>query len=616
MTFSAQTRQDNLKRLANETFDLVIIGGGITGAGVALQAAASGLKTALLEMQDFAEGTSSRSTKMVHGGIRYLKNFDVGVVADTVQERAKVQQIAPHIPQPIRMLLPIYNEPDATYDMFAVKVAMKLYDQLAMIHDPRLTSFTLTRDEVITQVPELNPENLLGAGSYLDFTNNDARLVIENIKKAAAFGGVMVSRTKVTNFLHDEQGHVCGVTADDLLSDNSFAVHSRLVLNAAGPWVDQIDQLDEQVPYLKQLRPTKGIHVVVDWHRLPVPQPLYFDSRHHDERMIFVIPRAGKTYFGTTDTDYRGDLRHPQITQDDLDYLLTIVNQRFPEAKITLADIEASWAGIRPLIASNGSSDYNGGGGSHITDQSVDEVIGSVNNYNQGRATRDDIADAVMASEQTLSEKILKPSQISRGSSLHMADDGLIILSGGKITDYRRMAAGALEMILREMKTRFHQQFQPIDSTKLRVSGGDINPSNVQPELQLISDQGEALGLAAEDARKIAHLFGSNALQIFTMIHTTQPAAGLSLAETLMLNYCLREEMVLTPVDYLLRRTNHILFEADSLAPLKQPIIDEMARQLNWNPHQTQRMTQQLDQVLRESNLTYLKAGQSHATLG
>ncbi|WP_261806068.1 type 1 glycerol-3-phosphate oxidase [Lapidilactobacillus luobeiensis] len=613
MTFSAQTRQDNLEKLANEMFDLVIIGGGITGAGVALQAAASGLKTALLEMQDFAEGTSSRSTKMVHGGIRYLKNFDVGVVADTVQERAKVQQIAPHIPQPIRMLLPIYQEPDATYDMFSVNVAMKLYDQLARIHDPRLTSFTMTREEVLAQVPDLNPEHLLGAGSYLDYTNNDARLVIENIKKAAAFGGVMTSRIKVTNFLHDHAGKVCGVTADDLLSDESLTIHAKIVLNAAGPWVDNIDSLDDQVPFMKQLRPTKGIHVVVDWQRLPVPQPLYFDSQHHDDRMIFVIPRDGKTYFGTTDTDYRSDLRHPQITQSDLDYLLTSINQRFPAVKITLADIEASWAGIRPLIASNGSSDYNGGGGGHITDQSVDQVIGSVNNYNQGRATRDDIAEAIVASEQTLSEKILKPSQVSRGSSLHLKEDGLIVLSGGKITDYRRMAAGALELIIQQMKELFHQRFQPVDSTKLRVSGGDINPSNVPVELQMISDQGEALGLDANSARLIAHLFGSNALQIFTLTRTTQPAPGLSLAETLMLNYCLSEEMVLTPVDYLLRRTNHILFAADKLAAIREPIIQEMARQLNWDEGQTKRMRQHLDQVCQESDLIYLKAGQSHA---
>ena len=148
MTFSATARQENLLRLANEDFDVLIIGGGITGAGVALQAAASGFKTALIEMQDFAEGTSSRSTKMVHGGIRYLKNFDVGVVADTVRERQNVQRIAPHIPRPIRMLLPIYREPDATYDMFSVKVAMGLYDRLAGITNPNLTSFKIGRAHV------------------------------------------------------------------------------------------------------------------------------------------------------------------------------------------------------------------------------------------------------------------------------------------------------------------------------------------------------------------------------------------------------------------------------------------------------------------------------------
>lgn len=613
MTFSAKTRQNNLERLANEEFDVLIIGGGITGAGVAIQAAASGFKTALIEMQDFAEGTSSRSTKMVHGGIRYLKHFDVGVVADTVRERQNVQRIAPHIPQPIRMLLPIYREPDATYDMFSVKVAMGLYDRLAGITNPNLTSFTLTKDEVLAQVPEINPENLLGGGSYLDFTNNDARLVIENIKKAAAFGGVIASHVKATALTHDKNGVINGADVQDTLADNDFHIQAKFVLNAAGPWVDQLDLLDDKVPFLKQMRPTKGIHLVVDWQKLPVPQPLYVDSLHHDERMIFIIPRFNKTYFGTTDTDYHGDLVHPQIEQQDVDYLLSTINQRFPEANIKLSDIEASWVGIRPLIASNSSSDYNGGGGSHITDQSIDRVIGIVNNYSQGRASRTEIAEAILASEQDLSEKILKPSQVSRGSSLKTKEDGLIVLSGGKITDYRRMAAGAIQLLTKLMKEKYQLIYLPVDSKHLQVSGGDINPDTVPQELQMISSQGEALGLSQAEAQKITNLFGSNALKIFTGIRTTKPAAGLSLSETLILNYCLKEEMVLTPIDYLLRRTNHLLFEAESFTKVAQPVVEAMAAHFQWSTAETQQQSLQLKQAFQQSQLTYLKAGQSHS---
>ena len=188
--FSKSTRQDNLDKMAKDTLDLLIIGGGITGAGVALQAAASGIKTGLIEMQDFSEGTSSRSTKLVHGGIRYLKTFDVEVVSDTVKERAIVQQIAPHIPKPDPMLLPIYDdEGPTTFDMFSVKIAMDLYDQLAGVKGTKYENYTLNAKEVLEREPYIKKEGLQGAGVYLDFRNNDARLVIENIKQAAADGG-------------------------------------------------------------------------------------------------------------------------------------------------------------------------------------------------------------------------------------------------------------------------------------------------------------------------------------------------------------------------------------------------------------------------------------------
>lgn len=183
MKFSAETRTLAIKKLQERTLDLLIIGGGITGAGVALQAAASGLDTGLIEMQDFAEGTSSRSTKLVHGGIRYLKNFDIEVVSDTVTERAVVQQIAPHIPKPDPMLLPVYDEPGSTFNMLRVKVAMDLYDSLAGVGNTPAANYTLTAEQVLEREPQLKKEGLVGGGVYLDFRNNDARLVIENIKR-------------------------------------------------------------------------------------------------------------------------------------------------------------------------------------------------------------------------------------------------------------------------------------------------------------------------------------------------------------------------------------------------------------------------------------------------
>lgn len=605
MSFSLISRKQDIERLKNETLDLLTIGGGITGAGVAIQASAMGMNNALIEMQDFAEGTSSRSTKLVHGGIRYLKNFDVEVVSDTVKERAVVQGIAPHIPRPDPMLLPIYDEPGSTFDMFSVKIAMNLYDQLAGVTDPKYTNYTISKDEVLQREPQLNPEGLLGGGVYLDFRNNDARLVIENIKKAHENGGLMVSHIKAQHILHDENGRVNGVNVKDLLTGEEFDIHAKLVINTTGPWSDFIREMDDKEEVVPQMRPTKGVHLVVDRSRLNVPQPTYFDSGKQDGRMIFAIPREGKTYFGTTDTDYKGDFLHPRVEQEDVDYLLSIINKHYPEAKITIDDIEASWAGLRPLISSNGSSDYNGGNSGKITSDSFDEVIDIVNKYENKEADRVDVEDVLNNLESTLSEK--NPSAVSRGSALDVANDGLITLAGGKITDYRKMAAGAIALITKVLKEDFNETFNEIDSKHLQVSGGDIDPNNVDATLSFFAKQGIESGLSKAEAEQIANLFGSNAARVFSQIGKIEAAPGLTLAETISLHYSMNEEMTLTPVDYLLRRTNHLLFHHDTIDDVKKVVINEMARYFEWSDEEREAQAKKLQETIDEASLTYLK---------
>ena len=248
MVFSNETRKQTIHQLKHTELDLLIVGGGITGAGVAIQAAASGIKTGLIEMQDFAEGTSSRSTKLVHGGIRYLKSFDVGVVADTVKERAVVQGIAPHIPRPFPMLLPIYQESGSTFDMFSVKIAMDLYDRLAGVEGSQYANYTVTKDEVLQREPQLSADNLQGGGVYLDFVNNDARLVIENIKEADELGGLMASHVKAIGVLHNDAGQVVGLHVKDLLDDTEFDIHAKLVINTTGPWADTVSYTHLTLP--------------------------------------------------------------------------------------------------------------------------------------------------------------------------------------------------------------------------------------------------------------------------------------------------------------------------------------------------------------------------------
>ena len=599
--FSRGTRQESIEKMQHEKLDLLIIGGGITGAGVALQAAASGIKTGLIEMQDFAEGTSSRSTKLVHGGIRYLKTFDVEVVADTVGERAVVQGIAPHIPKPDPMLLPIYEDEGATtFNMFSVKVAMDLYDKLANVTGTKYENYTLTPEEVLEREPFLKKEGLKGAGVYLDFRNNDSRLVIDNIKKAAEDGAYLVSKMKAIGFLY-EGDQIVGVKARDLLTDQVVEIHAKIVINTSGPWVDKIRNLNFKRAVSPKMRPTKGVHLVVDAKKLPVPQPTYFDTGKQDGRMVFAIPRENKTYFGTTDTDYTD----PKVTQEDVDYLLDVINHRYPDANITLADIESSWAGLRPLLIGNSGSDYNGGDNGSISDKSFSKVVDTVTEYKENKASRLEVEDVLNHLENSRDEKA--PSSISRGSSLERESDGLVTLSGGKITDYRKMAEGALKLIRQLLKDDYRMSVKEIDSKHYPVSGGDFDPTKLEETVEELTKIGVESGLAEADAKYIADFYGTNAKKIFALAKEMTPYEGLSLAESARLRYGLEEEMVLAPGDYLIRRTNHLLFERDQLDAIKQPIIDAIASYFAWSAEEKKRQEAHLEELIAESDLRELK---------
>lgn len=577
MTFSMKTRTEEITRLKQEQLDLLVIGGGITGAGIALQASAAGMKNALIDMQDFSAGTSSRSTRLVHGGIRYLKTFDVEVVAETSQERAIIQHIAPHVTRPKPMLMPIYDEPGTTFTMFSVKVAMDLYDRLAGINDSdylhKYANYTLDKKQVLDLEPQLNPDKLVGGGVYLDYLNNDARLVIENIKKAHELGGLMVSHLKAIQILHDQNGTVCGVKVEDVITREQFDIKAKLVINAAGPWSDLVKDLDDKHnPQNEQMRPTKGVHLVVDQSRLKVPQPTYFGSGTNDGRMIFTIPRDGKTYFGTTDTDYDGDLKNPLVEQADVDYLLGIINKKYPSAHLTIDDVESSWAGIRPLIVEK-------------TAQTVDAVSGASNANSNPQAA----------------------SAVSRGSSLKQANDGLITLAGGKLTDYRKMADGAMKMVTKLLNQQEENNFPTVDSSSIQVSGGDFDSTNAENILNEFVQEVMSHGINPKDAQRLVHLFGTNFQKIIQDVDTTTPAPGLNLAETLCLRYSLNEEMTLTPGDYLFRRTNHLLFNHDHIKELETGVIQEMKRYFNWNDGVTQFHTQQTDKLISEAELDYLR---------
>ncbi|MGT2950212.1 alpha-glycerophosphate oxidase [Streptococcus cuniculi] len=607
MEFSKETRRLAIEKMQDRQLDLLIIGGGITGAGVALQAAASGMETALIEMQDFAEGTSSRSTKLVHGGLRYLKQFDVEVVSDTVSERAVVQQIAPHIPKPDPMLLPVYDEEGSTFSMFRLKVAMDLYDLLAGVNNTDLANKVLTKEEVLEREPHLKQEGLVGGGVYLDFRNNDARLVIENIKRAAKDGALIASRVKAERFIKDENGKVVGIVARDLLTDSTFEIRARLVINTTGPWSDEVRNLGGEGSGLLQMRPTKGVHLVVDSARLSVPQPTYFDTGHADGRMVFVLPRENKTYFGTTDTDYTGDLANPMVTQEDVDYLLDIVNNRFPGTNLTLDDIESGWAGLRPLLSGNGASDYNGGNNGKLSDDSFNNLIDTVKAYLNHEKTRDDVEHDLTQLEGSVSEKTLDPSAVSRGSSLDRDDNGLLTLAGGKITDFRKMAEGALEKVAEILAAEHGRKFRLVNSKTYPVSGGELNPANVAEEIEHLAQLGVKKGLHYDDALYLANLYGSNAPKVFALNHKVEAVSQLNQRDLLSLHYAMKEEMALTAVDYLLRRTNYMLFMREQLDAIVDDVLLEMAAYYGWSEEEQAAQRALLDETLVKNDLAYLK---------
>lgn len=607
---SFKYRKETVEQLKENQYDLFIIGGGITGAGVAIQAAASGLKTALVDMQDFSEGTSSRSTKLVHGGIRYLKNFDLEVVSDTVTERATVHNIAPHIPQPDPMLMPLYDEPKVTFNPLRLQIAMDIYDSLAGVKDSQYANEMLSKDEVLSRQPDLMAEGLIGGGKYLDFNNNDSRLVIENIKQSNDDGADLLSHAKVVGFEY-ENNKIVAVKVEDLLSGETFTVKSHVVINTTGPWSDTIRQLDGADEKPAQMRPTKGVHFVVDKSKLTVSQPIYFDTGEQDGRMVFVLPRENKTYFGTTDTDYSGDFEHPTVTQEDVDYLLRVVNHRFPNAKLSINDIEASWAGLRPLIDSNNASDYNGGDAGRLSERTFDELVTLFDGYSKDKVERSVVEDKLQDLGSNTSERgDGGPSSVSRGSDLSVSDSGLFTLAGGKLTDYRKMAKGAMERIIPTVIDITGKSYELVQSSTYPVSGGQFDPNSYETAMEKFANVGVARGLTYGQSLNLAKLYGSNMNRVVSYLPVAKEYAAkydypVNIAVSLI--YALEEEGVYTPLDFFARRTTFMLFQHDKMLAVKDAVSQTIVDYFGLDQATADQQKTALDEEIAKAELQYLK---------
>jgi glycerol-3-phosphate dehydrogenase len=383
-----QFRTAQIERLTATELDVLVVGGGIVGAGIARDAAMRGLKVGLVEQHDLAFGTSSRSSRLLHGGLRYLAQGRLGLVHEASREKWVLRRIAPHLAEPLPFVFPTYR--GTCWPLWQLRVGVKLYDLLCGGRNLG-PSRSMSRGELLEHLPGVNPQNLTGGVRYFDGLTNDSRLVLDTLCSAARHGAVVCSYTRLENASRCGNQWECEFA--DVVSGRSYRLRARSVVNATGPWADQL-------PHSRiRLRLTKGVHLVIDRQRLPVPDAVVMAD---DRRILFAIPWGQRVILGTTDTDYHGLIEAVRTEPADVKYILEVVNAAFPAAALSEADVISTWAGLRPLIASK-----RGG-----------------------------------------------PSDISRAHQIRMSEPGWLDVAGGKLTTYRRIAQQAVDRLLRYLRRR------------------------------------------------------------------------------------------------------------------------------------------------------------------
>lgn len=546
MALSTFNRNLIKKNLRNKEFDVVVIGGGITGAGIALDATQRGMKVALVEMQDFAQGTSSRSTKLVHGGLRYLKQAQIKVVAETGKERAIVYENGPHVTTPEWMLLPMHK--GGTFGKFTTNIGLTMYDRLAGVKRHERKKM-LSKQATLNKEPLVKKDGLKGGGYYVEYRTDDARLTIEVMKRAAEKGAEVINHTKSTDFVYDAKNKVSGIKVKDMLTGEEYQINAKKVINAAGPWVDEVRKKD-YTRNNKQLRLTKGVHVVIDQSKFPLRQAVYFDTEK-DGRMIFAIPREGKAYVGTTDTFYNNEKTKPLTNQEDRDYLIDAINYMFPDVHVTDADIESTWAGVRPLILEDGKD----------------------------------------------------PSEISRKDEIWEGKSGLLTIAGGKLTGYRHMALEIVDLLAKRLKQEYSLKFADSKTKNTPISGGDVGGSkNFENYVNRKVLEGKALGLSTDVAHNLASKYGSNVDKLFAIAQlTNEKDLNMPLELYVQLVYSVQNEMVYKPTDFLIRRTGKLYFDINTVKQYKQAIIDELDKLLNYTAEQKNEFSKEVDEAIEEA---------------
>lgn len=513
MGFSTVERHAWLTRAADDRVDIIVVGGGITGAGVAREAALRGHSVVLLERGDFASGTSSRSSKLIHGGVRYLAQGDVALVREAARERSVLRRLAPHLARPVRMVIPT----GSLAGRMKLAAGLWTFDKLA--GDSSDTHEVLDRSRALAAVPNLRRERLSGAVAFTEYVTHDSRLTLETLKAAAAEGALVANYAPVTEIRLGEDG--VSVSARDEESGETFEVRAKCLVNAAGPWFDEVRRMgDASAETAVQL--TRGIHLVVRRDRLPVDDSVVL--RSPDGRSTFVVPRDEYVYVGTTDTHYEGDAAEPGVNDEEVAYLLESLAATFEEPP-TAEDVIGTWSGVRPLLRQEGKS----------------------------------------------------PSEISRRDEIRIGPGSVVAVAGGKLTTYRRMAERVVdkveetagltptrESLSSERALSGGSERQQLEARAAAVGSGDI---------ELDDRLWRTYGLGAvEITRSIAGA-----------IDGAQPIGGLSVLTSAEVDYMTEHEMVLRLDDMLRRRSHIAMFDTALALAAAEDAAHALASRLGWD---------------------------------
>jgi glycerol-3-phosphate dehydrogenase len=495
--FSTFTRKEIIKELKIRQFDVLIIGGGITGAGILVDAQSRGLSCCLIEKQDFSEGTSSRSTRLIHGGLRYLKQWKFKLVSDTGKERTVVQHIARHLTYPKKVLVPSIK--NGNFSKVQLSLALWVYEKLAQVPKP-FRHKRLSKEDIKTEIPSIATQYLLGGIEYVEFQTNDSRLTIENIKKGVELGGKAINQAKVIRLSNTSSGKVNGVFVKDDFTNEEFLINATCVVNATGAWSDQFSKSSVR------MSPSKGVHLVFNKNRFPLDKAVYFDTP--DKRMIFAIPDEGCTYLGTTDTFEKENIDQLTVQNEDYTYLLEAVNSMFPFLALKQTDIISTWVGVRPLI----------------------------------------------------SEKGKKPSEVSRKHEIFEDKNGLLTITGGKLTGYRKMAQKITDKII---QTHYNtKKLKSCHTKTLTLTGATFkNAIDFDTQQNTFINKAIDQGWQKEEAIWVYKLFGSQSTQILT--NKTEVESHLPNYLLLSLLFCIEQEMICSPSDFIIRRTNLCYFHSE-----------------------------------------------------